>query len=164
MSTAVEPPEQSDHCRPFETIEEVDRALLSQRYVADSSLAMAIFLACGLPRPLLVEGEAGVGKTEIAKVLSNALDTRLIRLQGYEGIDVRQAVYEWNYSKQMLRIRSLEHAAGAGDEAFDSIFSEEFLIHRPLLQAIEASAERPPVLLIDEIDRADEEFEAFLLE
>jgi MoxR-like ATPase len=148
----------------FPTLEDVGEALMSQRYVADSSLAMAIFLACGLPRPLLVEGEAGVGKTEIAKVLSAALGTRLIRLQCYEGIDVRQAVYEWNYSKQMLRIRSLEHQETAGETAFESIFSPEYLIHRPLLQAIEAAQELAPVLLIDEIDRADEEFEAFLLE
>ena len=148
----------------FASLEAVGEALLSQRYVSDSGLAMAIFLSCGLPRPLLVEGEAGVGKTEIAKVLATSLNTRLIRLQCYEGIDVRQAVYEWNYSKQMLRIRSLEQHAAAGDDAFDSIFGPEYLIRRPLLQAIEASAERPPVLLIDEIDRADEEFEAFLLE
>jgi MoxR-like ATPase len=148
----------------FRSLEDVGDALMSQRYVADSSLAMAIFLACGLPRPLLVEGDAGVGKTEIAKVLSGALGTRLIRLQCYEGIDVRQAVYEWNYSKQMLRIRSLEHQETRGEAAFESIFSPEYLIHRPLLQAIEAAQERAPVLLIDEIDRADEEFEAFLLE
>ena len=149
----------------FPSVDAVGEALITQRYVSDTSLAMAIFLSCGLPRPLLVEGEAGVGKTEIAKVLAAALDTRLIRLQCYEGIDVRQAVYEWNYSKQMLRIRSLEQGAGAGDDAFDSIFGPDYLIRRPLLQAIEASADaRPPVLLIDEIDRADEEFEAFLLE
>ncbi len=149
----------------FPSVDAVGEALIRHNYVADTSLAMAIFLSCGLPRPLLVEGEAGVGKTEIAKVLAAALDTRLIRLQCYEGIDVRQAVYEWNYSKQMLRIRSLEQGAGAGDDAFNSIFGSEYLIRRPLLQAIEASAnERPPVLLIDEIDRADEEFEAFLLE
>src|ERR1035437_6063278 len=149
----------------FPSVDAVGEALIGQRYVSDTSLAMAIFLSCGLPRPLLVEGEAGVGKTEIAKVLAAALNTRLIRLQCYEGIDVRQAVYEWNYSKQMLRIRSLEQSAGSGEEAFDSIFGPEYLIRRPLLQAIEAAAtERPPVLLIDEIDRADEEFEAFLLE
>ena len=149
----------------FASIEAVTDALLNQRYVSDSSLAVAIFLSCGLPRPLLVEGEAGVGKTEIAKVLSAALGTRLIRLQCYEGIDVRQAVYEWNYSKQMLRIRSLEQREGAGDDAFHSIFGPEYLIRRPLLQAIEASEDDlPPVLLIDEIDRADEEFEAYLLE
>jgi MoxR-like ATPase len=149
----------------FPSVDAVGEALIGQRYVSDTSLAMAIFLSCGLPRPLLVEGEAGVGKTEIAKVLAAALNTRLIRLQCYEGIDVRQAVYEWNYSKQMLRIRSLEQSAGSGEEAFDSIFGPEYLIRRPLLQAIEAAAtERPPVLLIDEIDRADDEFEAFLLE
>src|SRR5215831_2620160 len=144
----------------FSSLEDVGEALMSQRYVADSSLAMAIFLACGLPRPLLVEGEAGVGKTEIAKVLASALQTRLIRLQCYEGIDVRQAVYEWNYSKQMLRIRAMEQKDTAGEAAFESIFGPEYLIHRPLLQAIEAAQERAPVLLIDEIDRADEEFEA----
>ena len=147
----------------FRSLDDVGEALVSQRYVADSSLAMSIFLACGLPRPLLVEGEAGVGKTEIAKVLAGALGTRLIRLQCYEGIDVRQAVYEWNYSKQMLRIRSLEQH-DLGESAFESIFNPEYLIHRPLLQAIEAAQDRAPVLLIDEIDRADEEFEAFLLE
>ena len=103
---------------PFRSLDDVGEALMSQRYVADSSLAMSIFLACGLPRPLLVEGEAGVGKTEIAKVLSTALGTRLIRLQCYEGIDVRQAVYEWNYSKQMLRIRSLEQHETLGEAAF----------------------------------------------
>ena len=149
---------------PFASLEEVGEAMMSQRYVADSSLAMSIFLACGLPRPLLVEGEAGVGKTEIAKVLAASLNTRLIRLQCYEGIDVRQAVYEWNYSKQMLRIRSLEQQEISSGDAFESIFGPEYLIHRPLLQAIEAAQETAPVLLIDEIDRADEEFEAFLLE
>ena len=129
----------------FRSLDEVGEALMSQRYVADSSLAMSIFLACGLPRPLLVEGEAGVGKTEIAKVLSAALGTRLIRLQCYEGIDVRQAVYEWNYSKQMLRIRSLEQHETLGESAFESIFSPEYLIHRPLLQAIEAAQTSAPV-------------------
>ena len=164
-SPAVMPgPPSSPTTTPFRSLDDVGEALMSQRYVADSSLAMSIFLACGLPRPLLVEGEAGVGKTEIAKVLSTALGTRLIRLQCYEGIDVRQAVYEWNYSKQMLRIRSLEQHETLGEAAFESIFSPEYLIHRPLLQAIEAAQESAPVLLIDEIDRADEEFEAFLLE
>ena len=134
---------------PFQNVDAVGEAMLSQRYVSDPSLAMAIFLSCGLPRPLLVEGEAGVGKTEIAKVLSTSLGTRLIRLQCYEGIDVRQAVYEWNYSKQMLRIRSMEAGASAANDAFDSIFGPDYLIKRPLLQAIEVSQEKPPVLLID---------------
>jgi len=137
-------------------------ALLEHSYVSDPGLAMAVFLACRLPRPLLVEGEAGGGKTEIAKVLAAALGTRLIRLQCYEGIDVRQAVYEWNYAKQMLRIHSLQR--GSEDDPFDHIFGAEYLIRRPLLQALEDTGGPAPVLLIDEIDRADEEFEAFLLE
>ncbi|MFN2451770.1 MAG: AAA family ATPase [Candidatus Dormibacteria bacterium] len=146
----------------FENVGAVAAALDEHSYVSDPGLVMAVFLACRLPRPLLVEGEAGVGKTEIAKVLSAALGTRLIRLQCYEGIDVRQAVYEWNYAKQMLRIHSLQR--GSDDDPLDHIFGTDYLIRRPLLQALDATAERAPVLLIDEIDRADEEFEAFLLE
>ena len=133
--------------------------------MADRGLALSIFLALKLQRPLFLEGEAGVGKTEISKVLSEALGTGLIRLQCYEGLDINHAVYEWNYARQLLQIRLME-AGGAveGEETSDKLFSEEFLIRRPLLQALDAGWERPPVLLIDEIDRADEEFEGYLLE
>ena len=133
-------------------------------YVADRALAMSVYLALTLKRPLFLEGEAGVGKTEIAKVLASALGARLIRLQCYEGLDVSQAVYEWNYSRQLLHIRLLE-ASGNVDRAAAEreLFSEEFLIKRPLLQALDGS-EGPVVLLIDELDRADEEFEGYLLE
>ncbi|MDY0871167.1 AAA family ATPase [Dongia rigui] len=141
-------------------------ALLGEgRYVADRALATAIFLALKLGRPLFLEGEAGVGKTEIAKVLSQTLGRDLVRLQCYEGLDVAAAVYEWNYARQMLEIR-LAEAAHEGDKnkiAAD-IFSERFLIKRPLLQALEPNPKGPPVLLIDELDRTDEPFEAFLLE
>ena len=133
-------------------------------YICDRSLATAVFLALELGRPLLLEGEAGVGKTELAKTLATTLGTRLIRLQCYEGLDVNSAVYEWNYPRQMLEIRLLE-AAGRVDRAnAHDIFGPEFLIKRPLLQALESPDGRAPVLLIDEIDRADEEFEAYLLE
>ena len=141
-------------------------ALLGEgRYVADRSLATAIFLALKLKRPLFLEGEAGVGKTEIAKVLSQTLDRDLVRLQCYEGLDVAAAVYEWNYARQMLEIRLAEaaHEGDKGKIAAD-IFSERFLIKRPLLQALEPNPKGPPVLLIDELDRTDEPFEAFLLE
>jgi len=133
-------------------------------YVADRALVTSVFLGLRLGRPLLLEGEAGVGKTELAKVLAAALGARLIRLQCYEGLDVNTAVYEWNYPRQMLEIRLLE-AQGKLDAArAHDIFAPEFLLKRPLLQALEAQDGVPPVLLIDEIDRADEEFEAFLLE
>ena len=141
-------------------------------YVAERSLATAVFLSLKMGRPLFLEGEAGVGKTEIAKVLAHALGRRLVRLQCYEGLDVSSAVYEWNYARQMIEIR-LAEAEGAGtDEASghrreriaQDIFSEKFLIHRPLLQAIEGDVDGPPVLLIDELDRTDEPFEAYLLE
>jgi MoxR-like ATPase len=134
-------------------------------YIADRSLATVLYLALRMGRPLFVEGEAGVGKTEIAKVLAAALGRQLIRLQCYEGLDVSAAVYEWNYGAQMIAIR-LAEAAGEGDrERIEhDVFSERFLIKRPLLQALEPAAEGPPVLLIDEIDRTDEAFEAFLLE
>ncbi len=145
------------------SVEAVQRALAAYRYVCDTSLATAIFLALKLPKPLLLEGEAGVGKTEVAKVLSQVLDTELIRLQCYEGLDVNHAVYEWNYPRQMLAIRLLEDQQVGWDTAMHEIFSEEFLIERPLLKAIRHRG-KAPVLLIDEIDRADEEFEAFLLE
>ncbi|MCS7051754.1 MAG: MoxR family ATPase, partial [Thermomicrobium sp.] len=145
------------------SVEAVQQALAARRYVCDTSLATAIFLALKLPKPLLLEGEAGVGKTEVAKVLSQVLETELIRLQCYEGLDVNHAVYEWNYPRQMLAIRLLEDQQVGWDTAMHEIFSEEFLIERPLLKAIRHRG-KPPVLLIDEIDRADEEFEAFLLE
>ena len=141
-------------------------ALLARgRYVADRSLATALFLALRLRRPLFLEGEAGVGKTEIAKVLSETLGRRLVRLQCYEGLDVSSAVYEWNYSRQMVEIRLAEAAGDSSRESLGSdIYSERFLIKRPLLQALEADASGSPVLLIDELDRTDEPFEAYLLE
>src|SRR5471030_1827928 len=134
-------------------------------YIADRSLATVLYLSLRMGRPLFLEGEAGVGKTEIAKVLSASLGRRLIRLQCYEGLDISSAVYEWNYGAQMIAIR-LAEAAGEGDRTRTEhdVFSERFLIKRPLLQALEPNAEGPPVLLIDEIDRTDEAFEAFLLE
>jgi len=146
------------------SISEVERALRAQMYIAERSLATVIFLSLRLSKPLFLEGEAGVGKTEIAKVLSEMLQTPLIRLQCYEGLDINAAVYEWNYSRQLLQIRLLEAAGERQQEALREIFSPEFLIRRPLLQAIESRDGKAPVLLIDEIDRADEEFEAFLLE
>ncbi len=148
----------------FATIDDLQRALATHDYVADRPLATAIFLALKLQKPLLLEGEAGVGKTEVAKTLARMLDRRLIRLQCYEGLDVNTTIYEWNYTRQMLQIRLLESSGASGNTSLDEIFGPEFLIKRPLLQAIEASNDLPPVLLIDEIDRADEEFEAFLLE
>jgi MoxR-like ATPase len=135
-------------------------------YLADEGLATAIFLALKLGRPLFLEGEAGVGKTEVAKVLSALLGSPLIRLQCYEGIDVSQAVYEWDYARQLLHIRAAE-AFGEGEDRRhleDELYTRDFLVSRPLLQALEHEGESPPVLLIDEIDRADDEFEAFLLE
>ncbi len=134
-------------------------------YVADRSLATAVFLALKLNRPLFLEGEAGVGKTEIAKVLAASLGRRLLRLQCYEGLDVASAVYEWNYSRQMIEIRLAEAAGEAErDSLAEDVFSQRFLIERPLLQALEPHEGGPPVLLIDELDRADEPFEAYLLE
>jgi MoxR-like ATPase len=146
------------------SIDELQRAFAARGYVADRAISTSVFLALSLGRPLLLEGEAGVGKTELAKVLASTLGTRLIRLQCYEGLDVNTAVYEWNYPRQMLEIRLLE-ARGQLDAArVHDIFAPEFLLKRPLLQALEADDGVAPVLLIDEIDRADEEFEAFLLE
>ena len=146
----------------FNSIDELQIQLREQLYLADRGLATAIFLALKLPRPLFLEGEAGVGKTEVAKALAGMLKTQLIRLQCYEGLDVHQAVYEWNYTRQILHIRMLE-ASGKRPQEQD-LFGPQFLLRRPLLQAIEWSGEQPPVLLIDELDRSDEEFEAYLLE
>jgi len=144
------------------SIDALQAALREQLYIADRGLATAVFLALRLQRPLFLEGEAGVGKTEIAKVMADLLNTKLIRLQCYEGLDVNQAVYEWNYTRQMLHIRLLE---ARGERATEQeLFGQEFLLERPLLQAIEQTRTQVPVLLIDEIDRSDEEFEAFLLE
>ncbi len=139
--------------------------LAAGNYVADRSLATAVFLALKLTRPLFLEGEAGVGKTEIAKVLAASLERRLLRLQCYEGLDVASAVYEWNYSRQMIEIR-LAEAAGETerDRLAEDVFSRRFLIQRPLLESLQPHDEGPPVLLIDELDRADEPFEAYLLE
>jgi MoxR-like ATPase len=146
-----------------ETIEAVIERLGERRYIGDRALATAIFLALRLGKPLFIEGEAGVGKTEAAKVMADALGARLIRLQCYEGIDAAHAVYEWNYPRQLLHIRLLNEADDR-HAAEQEIFSPEFLLRRPLLDAIDNTDEVPPVLLIDEIDRSDEEFEAFLLE
>jgi MoxR-like ATPase len=140
-------------------------ALLGQgQYVSDRSLATAIYLSLTLARPLFLEGEAGVGKTEIAKVLAQTLGRRLIRLQCYEGLDVASAVYEWNYPRQMIEIRLAEGGSESKDTVEEEIFSDRFLIKRPLLQALEPDLGGAPVLLIDELDRTDEPFEAFLLE
>ena len=145
-------------------IDAVQAAFATRGYVADRDLATAVFLSLALGRPLLLEGEAGVGKTDVARTLAEVLGADLIRLQCYEGLDVNTAVYEWDYPRQMLEIRLLEARGEAKAAATRDIFSEEFLIRRPLLQAIESRADQAPVLLIDEVDRADEEFEAFLLE
>ncbi|MBV9615761.1 MAG: MoxR family ATPase [Ktedonobacteraceae bacterium] len=149
---------------PLATIEDVQRAMFAQDYIADRSLATAVFLALKRRKPLLLEGEPGVGKTEVARVLAALLGTRLIRLQCYEGIDVNTAVYEWNYTRQMLHIRLMEAGGSNRTEELKEIFGPDFLLQRPLLQAIDPTNERPPVLLIDELDRSDEEFEAYLLE
>jgi MoxR-like ATPase len=138
--------------------------MFAHQYIADRSLATTIYLALKRRKPLLLEGEPGVGKTEIAKVLASILNTRLIRLQCYEGIDVSTAVYEWNYTRQMLHIRLTEAGGISRQEELKEIFGPDFLISRPLLQAIDPSNTQAPVLLIDELDRSDEEFEAYLLE
>ena len=147
------------------SIEQTQALLEQANYVADRALSTTLFLALKMQRPLFLEGEAGVGKTEIAKVLSQTLDRRLVRLQCYEGLDIGSAVYEWNYSRQMLEIR-LAEAAGTVDKAklARDVFSEEFLIERPLMQALRADDRGAPILLIDELDRTDEPFEALLLE
>jgi MoxR-like ATPase len=146
------------------SVDDVTARLREQAYLADRGLATVIAVSLSLGKPLLLEGEAGVGKTECAKVLATALDTRLIRLQCYEGIDVAHALYDWNYARQMLYIRTLEAADAAAPDAVDDVFGRDFLVRRPLLDAIDRGDPRAPVLLIDEIDRADDEFEAFLLE
>ena len=144
---------------------ELGGRLREEDYLADEGLATAIFLALKLGRPLFLEGEAWVGKTEVAKVLSRILDTPLIRLQCYEGIDVYQAVYEWDYARQLLHIRAAEAFGGEDRERVErDLYDREFLVSRPLLQALEHRGRMPPVLLIDEVDRSDDEFEAFLLE
>ncbi len=146
------------------SIDAITTTFREHGYIAERSLATTVFLALELGRPLLLEGEAGVGKTELAKVLAASLGARLIRLQCYEGLDVNTAVYEWNYPRQMLEIRLLEARGEIAKASAHDIFGPEFLLKRPLLRALEATDGVPPVLLIDEIDRADEEFEAYLLE
>jgi MoxR-like ATPase len=162
------PPAQSETpatVAEWRSIDQVVEELTNRRYVIERSLATAVFLALKLQKPVLLEGEAGVGKTEIAKVLADAMNARLIRLQCYEGLDVSSAVYEWNYASQMLQIQMLKGSGDQQTSANDAgLFDERFLIKRPLLQALEGTAEQPTVLLIDELDRSDEEFEAFLLE
>ena len=144
-------------------MKQIQQMLEEQIYIADAAIATALYLSTVLGKPLLIEGPAGVGKTEIAKALANALQTRLIRLQCYEGLDATTALYEWNYPKQLLHLKLEESSSASETEKEAMIFSEAFLLKRPLLQAI-TEHERAPVLLIDEIDRSDEEFEAFLLE
>ena len=146
---------------PFSLVESLQEGLAREHYLADRGLSTAIFLAVSLDKPLLLEGEAGVGKTEVAKVLASLLDRELIRLQCYEGIDASQALYEWNYSRQLLAVRALREEE-ASDALVHDVFGPEFLVERPLLAAIRAGSKA--VLLVDELDRADDEFEAFLLE
>ena len=147
------------------SVDDVQRRLDAEGYVADRGLAVSVYLALTLRRPLFLEGEAGVGKTAVARVLASALGTELIRLQCYEGLDVHHAVYEWDYARQLLELRLLETAHAVDrDRARQELFSEAYLIRRPLLRALQGAPGRPPVLLIDEIDRADEEFEGYLLE
>ncbi len=143
------------------TVEDIYKLMADQAYYADKSVAISVFLSIQLQKPLLIEGPAGVGKTEIAKVLSKALDTDLIRLQCYEGLDAHHAIYEWHYQRQLLHLKLMEGEKNTG-QMEEEIFSEKFLMERPLLQAIKS--EKSAVLLIDEIDRADEEFESYLLE
>lgn len=146
----------------FGSIDDVLSALDAQNYIADRALATSLFLALELKKPLLLEGEAGVGKTEVAKALAAMLGTRLIRLQGYEGIDLSHAVYEWNYARQLMAIRMAE--LRDRHDTFPDVFGPDFLIERPLLQALTHDGGRPAVLLLDELDRVDDEFEAYLLE
>tara|TARA_B100001971_G_C18232508_1_gene564847 strand:+ start:910 stop:1830 length:921 start_codon:yes stop_codon:yes gene_type:complete len=149
----------------FNTVDEIQTTLDDHHYITRRSLATSIYLSLKMGMPIFLEGEPGVGKTEVAKVLAQILDTELIRLQCYEGLDVHNAIYEWNYSKQILQIRLLEAGGETSKENIaQEIFGQDFLIKRPLYQAIEQKGEAPAVLLIDELDRADEEFEAYLLE
>jgi MoxR-like ATPase len=149
---------------PRMSVGELSGRLREHAYLVDAGLATVVSVAIALRKPLLLEGEAGVGKTECAKALAEMLDARLIRLQCYEGIDVSHALYDWNYARQMLYIRTLEAAEAATAGAVSDVFGRDFMVRRPLLEAIDNEEPRPPVLLIDEIDRADDEFEAFLLE
>jgi MoxR-like ATPase len=162
MSHAVRPGAETAVSAAVPDIESLKERLDAVDYLADDGLATALFLSLRLPQPLLLEGEAGVGKTEAAKALAAALGTELIRLQCYEGIDSSEALYEWNYPRQLLRIRSTEATGGRVDE--EELFGRELLIPRPLLQAIEHEGPLPAVLLVDELDRADDDFEAFLFE
>jgi MoxR-like ATPase len=146
------------------TIEKIQEALRKEKYICDRSLATVVYLSISMGKPVLLEGEAGVGKTEVAKVLAEVMETKLIRLQCYEGLDANTALYEWNYPKQMLRIKLEEVGRRDRGAVETEIFSEEYLVKRPLLEAIQGNGATPPVLLIDEIDRADVEIEAFLLE
>jgi MoxR-like ATPase len=149
----------------FDSIDAIQEALRTKEYVSDRALATVIFLAMKLHKPILLEGEAGVGKTEVAKVLAAILGAKLIRLQCYEGLDVNTALYEWNFPRQMLHIKIAEAAKGTSTAQIEQeIYSAPYLIKRPLLEAIQSGVEQPTVLLIDEVDRSDEEFEAFLLE
>ena len=148
----------------YDSIESIQEGLFNQRYVANRDLATIIYLSLKLQKPLFLEGEAGVGKTEVAKVLASMMGIRLIRLQCYEGLDVSNAVYEWDYPRQILHLRMLEASQASRVDMEKSLYSREFLLSRPLLQAIDNQEDQIPVLLIDEIDRADEEFESFLLE
>jgi MoxR-like ATPase len=148
----------------YDSIESIQEGLFNQRYVANRDLATIIYLSLKLQKPLFLEGEAGVGKTEVAKVLASMMGFRLIRLQCYEGLDVSNAVYEWDYPRQILHLRMLEASQASRVDMEKSLYSREFLLSRPLLQAIDNQEDQIPVLLIDEIDRADEEFESFLLE
>jgi MoxR-like ATPase len=165
MTTSMGQSPTVTHDSPATSVDELQDLLARGGYIADRGLAVSLFLALRLKRPLFLEGEAGVGKTEVAKVLASALGAELIRLQCYEGLDVSHAVYEWNYPRQLLEIRLLEASRGLDRAAAArDLFTEAFLIKRPLLRALEPAGGRPPVLLIDEIDRADEEFEGYLLE
>lgn len=148
----------------FESIDQVISELQRVGYITDRALATVLYLSCHLQKPVFLEGEPGVGKTEVAIVMSKLFDTKLIRLQCYEGLDLSSALYEWNYPKQLLHIRIEEQRHTTKEDIEKAIYSEEFLLKRPLLDAVLHSKEKAPVLLIDEIDRADEEFEAFLLE
>ncbi|MBW7903731.1 MAG: MoxR family ATPase [Rhodocyclaceae bacterium] len=148
----------------FGSIDEIRERLAAEGYIADRMLATAVFLSVSLGKPMFVEGEPGVGKTEIAKVMARLLDTELIRLQCYEGLDSSAALYEWNYTRQLLELRLQEARGVDRAEIGRNLFAEEFLLQRPLLKALRSEGARPPVLLIDEVDRSDEEFEAFLLE